>query len=257
MNIREKKNRRRAAEKRKEAGKKIFRLLAAVMIVTAVGIGIWNIKIRNFEIVNNERYTSEQIVDMLFSTENEKRSLVTFFKELFHSPHKELPMIQSYSIEFTGIDSVSVIVYENKLVGCIYYMGSYMYFDKDGLIVESRTEPYEGIPVIDGIQFDQIVLYQKLSVKKEGIFDAVMNLTQLLSIHEIKADKIIYDDNDWVTVVMGNVKVSLGDRNDMEGKIAELAAMQSKFGDLKGTLHLETYDASRRDAEYYFDVETD
>ena len=29
-------------------------------------------------------------------------------------------------------------------------------------------------------------------------------------------------------------KVSLGDRNDMEGKIAELAAMQSKFGDLKG-----------------------
>lgn len=227
------------------------------MIITAVGIGIWNIKIRNFEIVNNERYTSEQIVDMLFSTENEKRSLVTFFKELCHSPHKELPMIQSYSIEFTGIDSVSVIVYENKLVGCICYMGSYMYFDKDGLIVESRTEPYEGIPVIDGIQFDQIVLYQKLSVKKEGIFDAVMNLTQLLSIHEIKADKIIYDDNDWVTVVMGNVKVSLGYRNDMEGKIAELAAMQSKFGDLKGTLHLETYDASRRDAEYYFDVETD
>ena len=89
-------------------------------------------------------------------------------------------------------------------------MGSYMYFDKDGLIVESRTEPYEGIPVIDGIQFDQIVLYQKLSVKKEGIFDAVMNLTQLLSIHEIKADKIIYDDNDWVTVVMGNVQGFFG-----------------------------------------------
>ena len=50
------------------------------MIVTAVGIGIWNIKIRNFEIVNNERYTSEQIVDMLFSTENEKRFIGYFFQ---------------------------------------------------------------------------------------------------------------------------------------------------------------------------------
>lgn len=257
MNIREKKNRRRAAERRREAGKKIFRLLAAVMIIAAVGIGIWNIKIRNVEVINNERYTAQQIVDMLFSTANEKRSLLTFVKELVHSPHKELPMIQSYSIEFTGIDSVSVIVYENKLVGCISYMGSYMYFDKDGLIVESRTEPYDGIPVIDGIQFDQIVLYQKLSVKKEGIFDAVMNLTQLLTLHELKADKILYNEKDEVTVILGDVKVSLGDSSHMEGKIAELAAMQSEFGDLKGTLHLETYDESRKEAEYYFDVETD
>ena len=257
MNIREQKIRRRAAEKRKEIGKKLFCLLAAVILIAAVCMGIWNIKIRNFEIINNERYTPQQIVDMLFATENEKRSLFTFLKELVNSPHKELPMIQSYSIEFTGIDSVSVIVYENKLVGCINYMGSYMYFDKEGLIVESRTEPYEGIPVIDGIQFDQVVLYQKLSVKKEGIFDAVMNLTQLLSLHEIKADKIIYDEKDWVTVIIGDIKVSLGDSSNMEGKIAELSAMQSKFGDLKGTLHLETYDASRQDAEYYFEVETD
>ena len=257
MNIREQKIRRRAAEKRKEAGKNIFRVLAAVIIVAAVCIGIWNIKIKNVEVINNERYTPQQIVDMLFATENEKRSLLTFLKELVHTPHKELPMIQSYSIEFTGIDSVSVIVYENKLVGCIYYMGSYMYFDRDGLIVESRTEPYEGIPVIDGIQFDQIVLYQKLSVTKEGIFDAVMNLTQLLSVHEIQADKITYDEYDMVTVTIGDVKVSLGDSSNMEGKISELAAMQSKFGDLKGTLHLETYDESRQDAEYYFDIETD
>ena len=169
------------------------------------------------EVINNERYTPQQIVDMLFATENEKRSLLTFLKELVHTPHKELPMIQSYSIEFTGIDSVSVIVYENKLVGCICYMGSYMYFDRDGLIVESRTEPYEGIPVIDGIQFDQIVLYQKLSVTKEGIFDAVMNLTQLLSVHEIQADKITYDEYDMVTVTHRGCE-SLSGRQQQHGR---------------------------------------
>ena len=61
MNIREQKIRRRAAEKRKEAGKKIFRVLAAVIIVAAVCIGIWNIKIKNVEVINNERYTPQQI----------------------------------------------------------------------------------------------------------------------------------------------------------------------------------------------------
>ena len=132
-----------------------------------------------------------------------------------------------------------------------------MYFDRDGLIVESRTEPYPGIPIIEGIDFDQAVMYQKISAKKEGIFDTVMTLTQLLSQHEIHVDRILYDERDQAALVMGDVRVQLGSSDNMEGKIAELAVMQEKFGDLKGTLHLETYNESRQDAEYYFDVETD
>ena len=262
MNNREKMNReervrRRAAQMRRKFRRKMFRMLAAVLFLAAVCMGIWNIKVTEVQVTGNERYSGQQIADMLFSTENDRRSLLLFLRQLIHKNQEEIPILQSYTLTFTGIQSVSVSVQEKKLVGCISHMGSYMYFDQNGLIVESRTEPYPGIPIIEGIDFDQAVLYQKISAKKEGIFDTVMTLTQLLSQHEIQADRILYDERDRAALIMGDVRVELGSSDNMDGKIAELAVMQEKFGNLKGTLHLETYDESRQDAEYYFDVGTD
>ena len=43
-------------------------------------------------------------------------------------------------------------------------MGCNMYFDKDGIVVESSTDLYENVPQIDGLKFDSIVINTKLDV---------------------------------------------------------------------------------------------
>ena len=72
--------------------------------------------------------------------------------------------MQRYDIDFDGPFAVSITVYEKNVVGYVDYMSSHMYFDKDGIIVESTGNRLEGIPRISGLSFGSIVLYRELPV---------------------------------------------------------------------------------------------
>lgn len=48
-----------------------------------------------------------------------------------------------------------------------------------------------------------------------------MQLTQLLDDNEIAADSISYDEKMQAVIALGDVKVSLGSRDNMTDKIAE------------------------------------
>ena len=83
-----------------------------------------------------------------------------------------------------------------------------------------------------------------------------MQLTQLLDDNEIAADSISYDEKMQAVIALGDVKVSLGSRDNMTDKIAELCAIIDSGGlsGLKGTLHLENCgDGST--SSYIFDRE--
>ena len=53
-----------------------------------------------------------------------------------------------------------------------------MYFDKDGIVVESSTDVYENVPEIDGLKFDSIVINNKLDVGNSEIYNTILALTQ-------------------------------------------------------------------------------
>ena len=131
-------------------------------------------------------------------------------------------------------------------------MSSYMYFDKDGIIVESSSSRLEGIPWITGLNFGQIVLNKPLPVENQQIFEQIMNLTQVLSIYEIKADQIKYDSSGNATLIIGDIDVYLGDNKDMNGKISELHDMLPELEGMSGTLYLDTYDENNSGMWYSF-----
>lgn len=60
-----------------------------------------------------------------------------------------------------------------------------------------------------------------------------MQLTQLLDDNEIAADSISYDEKMQAVIALGDVKVSLGSRDNMTDKIAELCAIMDS-GELSG-----------------------
>ena len=50
-----------------------------------------------------------------------------------------------------------------SIVGYVSYMSSYMYFDRDGIIVESSADCLPGIPWITGLEFGQNCFVQASS----------------------------------------------------------------------------------------------
>ncbi len=84
-----------------------------------------------------------------------------------------------------------------------------MYFDKDGIIVESSSEQLPGVPVITGLEFGHIVLHQPLPVADQDIFGEILNLTQVLNVSDIQVDKINYNSYNEAELVMGTSRWSL------------------------------------------------
>ena len=97
-------------------------------------VGIFSVKITDFNFGGNTRYTDEEMKEMLFPNELSKITLYNFIRSKFKKDYN-IPFIQGVDIYVTGMNSADIIVYEKSVVGCVKYMSSYMYFDKDGIVV--------------------------------------------------------------------------------------------------------------------------
>ena len=127
-----------------------------------------------------------------------------------------------------------MIVYEKRVVGYVSYMSINMYFDKDGIIVESSSSRLDGIPEVTGLDFGSIRLNQPLPVGNQEIFEQIMNLTQALSVNEIRADQLRYDDHGDAVLIIGDIVVVLGNNKDMIGKVTELHDILPKLEGMAG-----------------------
>ena len=143
-------------------------------------------------------------------------------------------------------------MFEKSVVGCVSYTSSYMYFDKDGIIVESSSEQLPGVPVITGLEFGHIVLHQPLPVADQDIFGEILNLTQVLNVSDIQVDKINYNSYNEAELVMGDITVELGNSDSLDGKIAELHDIMTELTGLSGTLYLDPYDETNSSPTYRF-----
>lgn len=237
-----------AQNEKKKIGIKIFAVMIVVLVLFAV---VFSVRINEITVMGNERYSDEQMTEILFPDTMSRIPIICYLKDRF-GEHEKIPFVEDYEIVFQSPRRVEVIVYEKSIVGYVSYMSSYMYFDKDGIIVESASEKLPGIPWITGLQFGHIVLYHKLPVESEAIFQEILNLTQILSIYKLQVDKIKYDTFGAATLYMDGIEVVLGNNESLNGKIAELYDMLPQLSGRNGVLYLDNYDETNTSAMYVF-----
>lgn len=191
----------------------------------------------------SEKYTDKELADYLFPTEKSANPFVFWWNDKF-GDHVEIPFIEDYDVELNGLKEFEVTFYEKSLVGYIEYMGSYKYFDKDGIVVESSSRLIENVPYVTGIDVDYIVLHSKLPVEDERVFELLLELTQLLSKYEIAVEKINITKELEVKLYLENVRVELGTRKDLSEKIMDLRDIIPELGDVKGVLDMKVLDVN-------------
>ncbi len=237
---------------RRRGKKHIWITVAVVLAVIVILIGISALQIRTIHVSGNRQYTEEQIEVSIFDTRLSRNPVYCYLQYRFR-PHKTIPFVQDYKLVFRSISDVEIIVYEKSVVGYVSYMNSRMYFDKDGIIVESTSETLEGVPRIEGLSFGHVVLHQPLPVEDESVFNEILNLTQILSVNEIAVDEIRFNKEKEATLLIGELKVQLGNNSNMNGKLSELTDILREYSTLAGTLYLDTYDESNSNPMYRFD----
>lgn len=192
------------------------------------------------EYEGNTRYTDEEMTNYIFGGKYNVNTLIYYF---FTSKKDKvvIPFVQDYDVSVDWPNKLEIKVYEKSIIGYIRYMGYNLYFDKDGMVVDSSKDILEGVPEVTGLDYTNVVLHTQLDVENEKIFAVLLELVQLCEKYEIPIDKVFFDKSGNVTLYMGDIRIMLGDSGTITEKIYEVSQMMSQMQGLSGTLHMENF----------------
>ncbi|MBR1852640.1 MAG: cell division protein FtsQ [Lachnospiraceae bacterium] len=223
----------------------IFLIVISILsVIGGVGWYEWDKHtIQTVYVEGNIHYTQEEICAMVMDGTFGNNSLYLSMKYKNRSI-TDVPFLDEMDVKILTPDTIKITVYEKALAGYVKYMDTYIYFDKDGYVVESSSMRTQNIPQVTGLKFDYAVLGQPLPVAEDEkeIFGTILELTKLLNKYKLNADKIFFHSDSQITVYFGKTRVALGDETAyLEDKLMSLPEMLPKLADESGTLQMETY----------------
>ena len=216
----------------------VLAVLAVLFILALSFAGVF--RVRQVTVTGNAYYTKEEVVDLLLDEGSLQNTLLVYLRYKYQE-HPEIPFIDDFEVTMDSWQSLKIRVYEKNIVGYVRYLGQDVYFDKDGIVVESSTQELEGIPQISGVTFDSLAMHQPLSVEDPTIFDTILSITKLLTKYDLDPDEIRFGAGGELFLQLGDVKVALGTGDNLDEKISRLKQLEADLADKSGTLHMENY----------------
>lgn len=201
--------------------------------------------VKNVIVEGNKHYSASEIQNFVLKDHFGDNSLYLSLKYK-NKEITDIPFIEAMDVIVQANDTIKIMVYEKSLAGYVEYLGRYMYFDNDGVIVEAAKVPTGGIPQVIGLNFDYVVLYEKLPVENEAIFQNILSITKLLNKYQVECDKIQFDDYYHVTLGYKKVKVYLGKLENLDEKIMQLPYILPELEGKAGTLDLQNYSSDKK-----------
>lgn len=210
-----------------------FLLILAALLLAAGLFGMWFEKtfrmdlqqdVKVLLIGENARYTEEEIRAYVFDARFKEYSILL---KWYYRSHEVVPplYLEKITVEVEDGGTVLIKAYEKNPIGALWEMGNYLYFDSDGMIVSTRKENVEGLPVVKGLTYTSVTLGKTFETQNPALFHVIMNLVRQLEKQQVAADTILFGRNNSVTLYCGGNVVELGIRDAYDVQIQVLHSM--------------------------------
>ena len=229
------------------SGRKIRIVIIVLLVLGAVFAGgVYfireNYTVGTVYVEGNVHYTEEEIRGIVMEGPFGDNSLYLSLKYKNRGV-EGIPFVDVMDVSIISPDTIRITVYEKAVIGYIKYLDTYMYFDKDGYVVESSSVKTAGVPQITGLMFDHMVIGEALPVDNPEVYSDILNVTKLLNKYKLASDKIYFQPSGEITLYFGEVKVALGnDSRHLEDKLMLLPEFLPRLEGANGTLQMEKYD---------------
>ncbi|MBQ9550925.1 MAG: FtsQ-type POTRA domain-containing protein [Lachnospiraceae bacterium] len=242
-----------------KSGKVLIVLIIVLAVAAALMGGFYyflqEYKVSTVHVSGNSHYTDDEIRAMVLDDSIIGRNALYLRLKYRNKPIKDVPFIERMDVKFDDRDTVTIEVYEKAVAGYVDFLGKRMYFDREGIVVESSDDEIEGIPQITGLKFDYCIVGKPLPVEDPQIFNEILSLTQLLTKYSIVTDGIYFAGDNSITLYLGDVRVLLGDMSYIDEKMMRLKNIAPELSGKKGVLHLENYTENTSDAFVTFEAD--
>ena len=227
-------------------------LFLLIGLLAAYSYVIANYTVTTVYVEGNVHYTNEEIIDMVMEWRYGNNSLLLSIKYKDKSI-VGVPFVEKMDVSVMDPHTIKIEVYEKALAGYVEYLERYMYFDKDGIVVESSLEKTAGVPMVTGLVFDHVVLYEPLPVENPEIFSSILSITQLVNKYSLSIDRIYFGRDGSLMLYFDDVKVALGIGENLDEKIMKLQYMLPELRGKSGTLRMENYTEETKNISFETD----
>lgn len=215
-------------------------ILAAVLIVLVLCIFLFRVK--KVTVEGNTFYNETQMAEMFQSNILEK-NLLTFWLLDKLSLTPDLAFIREYEVTYPSMNEVHIKLYEKTIVAGIAYINQYIYFDKDGMVLQSTDKPVKGIPLFETKNLTTFTLYAKVQMEDDELLTQILNLSNLFQHYGITWDKVQFNEKNEAFLYSGNIKVNLGKRENYDEQMSALSSVlkQALQKKMAGEIDLADY----------------
>lgn len=194
--------------------------------------------------MESNHYTKEELKEMVLTgafSSNSVLAPITCSKNNVQG----VPYIEGYSVSRSGRNSIVISVREKSVVGCIPYLDSYVYFDRNGIFVEGDKTRDESVPYFEGIQVKKVVMNEKLPIK-DVVLNTAVALSTIFAKNDLQPDYIQLEDDSTIDLIYGDITVKLGKDKYLEDKMSRMVAILPQITGEKGILHMENITESSK-----------
>lgn len=201
--------------------------------------------VKTLTIEGNERFSDGEIMTM-----GDVYEQMNIFLFLYRNPAKTLRQnhyIKSAEASVSLPDAATIDLIERKICGYVPYLGSYLYIDQDGYVMDAQPQTDDPCPTVVGLDFSEFAIGSNLTVENPASFDVVTTMSKLLLKYEFldQIREINITDPEDIHFYVNNVDVSFGTIAEADKKIRiVIEAVKNIPAEDKGIFHIEDVDMS-------------
>ena len=198
---------------------------------------IFFFRVKRVTIEGNTYYSQTDMAER-FQSNILQRNVLSFWLLDKCSLTPNLPFVREYEVSYPNMNEIHIKLYEKTIVAGIAYSNQYIYFDKDGMVLQSTKRPAAGIPLFETKNLTTFTLYEKVQMEDEELLTQIMNLANLFQHYKIQWDKVQFDENDNAILTIGKIRVLLGKKDNYDEEISALSSVlenNSKKENQEGT----------------------
>lgn len=227
-------------KRKKRIGVRIYQFFSTLIGICIILLGLYVLfNIQSVKVEGNEYTDETAIKETVLQGKFSDNSLYIWGKYKLGKGEK-VKSTTRVQVTMTRPWAITIKVKEKEIVG--YYEGEdgFFFFDKDGMVVYTGTKEMDDVPQIEGLDLENLSLYDTLDAKDKDIFEEILKTTETIKKYDISTEKVVYLDGS-IYLIKGQVYIRLGTKVSEE-QIAQIPPILEKLGEEEaGTLHLENY----------------
>lgn len=230
--------------------KKMIILICFVAIIAA-GIGyVQTFKLTDITIEGCENVDEKAVLETI-NEYNKSGNTLLFLLKLKFKPIPDIPFVQKLDVEYVSKNEIKVTVYEKVLAGCVEYMDGYVYFDKDGKVLDSSNLKFPGVPIIKGLTFNEWEYGKQLPIDDPSKFNYILTITQLRDKYDLSIQTVEFTEENEIVLTHDKITILLGEGEYLAIQMMNLGSILDGLEGMEGTLYMKDFDSENAEASFH------